>query len=122
MPLGPAQVHAQQDLRPVGCLGAAGARADRQDRVSVVVLAAKEQARALALVVAGDGLELAVEVRLQASIAIRARELRQVAKVAGPLLKLAPGGELLPEPFRGAEDSLRGARIGPEIGLARLRV
>ena len=40
-PLGPAQVHAQQHLRPVLRLGAAGARMDRDDRVLAIVLAAE---------------------------------------------------------------------------------
>ena len=35
VPFGPAQVHPQQHLGPVGRLGAAGARADRQQRVRV---------------------------------------------------------------------------------------
>ena len=41
--LGPAQVHAQQHLRPVLRLGAAGARVDGEDGVAVVVLAAEHQ-------------------------------------------------------------------------------
>ena len=41
--LGPAEVHAQEDLRPVLRVGAAGARVDRDDRVAAVVLAVEER-------------------------------------------------------------------------------
>ena len=47
--LAPAQVHALEHLGPVGGLGAAGARADRDDGVLRVVLAREQQQRALAL-------------------------------------------------------------------------
>ncbi len=41
--LGPAEVHAQQDLGPVLRVGAARVRLDRDDRVSRVVLAGEER-------------------------------------------------------------------------------
>ena len=47
--LGPAEVHPQEHLRPVRGLGAAGAGADRQDRVLGVVVAGEQQERPLAL-------------------------------------------------------------------------
>ena len=51
LPLGPAQVHAQQHLGPVLRLGAAGAGMDRDDGVAGVVLAGEQ----------GFGLELVDE-------------------------------------------------------------
>ena len=122
VPLRPAQVHAQEHLRPVGRLGAACTGRDREDRVALVVLAAEEQARALAVVVTRDRVELAVEVGLERCVAVGARELRELTQVARSLLELAPRGELLAQALCGAEDALRGVRIRPEVGLAGLRV
>src|SRR4029079_1820587 len=48
MALGPAEVHPQQHLGPVGRLRAAGAGADRQDRAALVVLTREEERRPLA--------------------------------------------------------------------------
>src|SRR5829696_837023 len=42
-PLGPAQVHPQQHLRPILGIGAARACVDRDERVAGVVLAAEER-------------------------------------------------------------------------------
>ena len=49
MALGPAQVHPQEHLGPVGRLGAAGAGADRQDRGALVVLAGEQERGPLAV-------------------------------------------------------------------------
>ena len=45
MPLGPAQVHPEEHLGPVGGLGAARAGADREDRAARVVLAREQEQR-----------------------------------------------------------------------------
>ena len=57
--LAPAQVHALQHLRPVRGLGTAGARADRDDGVLGVVLAAEEEEGPLALELGAQGIGLA---------------------------------------------------------------
>jgi hypothetical protein len=49
MAFGPAEVHPEEHLGPVGCLGPAGASADRQDRAALVVLAREEERRSLAI-------------------------------------------------------------------------
>ena len=68
--LGPAEVHAQQDLGPVLRVGAARVGLDRDDRVSRVVLAGEErvllQPGELAAHVAQHGLELLVRERAHA--------------------------------------------------------
>src|SRR5205807_10317756 len=60
--LGPAEVHAQEDLRPVLRVGAAGVGLDRDDRVAAVVLAREErvllQARELGLYLAQRRFEI----------------------------------------------------------------
>jgi len=61
VPLRPAQVHPQQHLGPVRRLGSARAGADREERRPLVVLATEQQEGALALVLGGDRLEVAVE-------------------------------------------------------------
>ncbi len=63
--LGPTQVHPQQHLRPVGRLGAAGARADGQDRGAFVVLAGEQQRRPLTREVDLEGRGVGLEFRLE---------------------------------------------------------
>ena len=78
-PLGPAQVHPQQHLGPVLRVGAAGARAHRDDGVAGVVLAV-EEARLLELgQPALDRGELLVE--LGGDLGILGRHLDEVAEV-----------------------------------------
>src|SRR5258708_3818211 len=47
MALGPAQVHPEQHLGPVGRLGPARSRTDREDRSALVVLAGEQERGAL---------------------------------------------------------------------------
>ncbi len=51
MPFGPAQVHPQEHLGPVGGLGAPGAGTDREQGRPIVVLAGEQQRGALAAIV-----------------------------------------------------------------------
>jgi hypothetical protein len=66
--LGPAQVHPQQHLRPVGGFGAAGAGADRQDGRPVVMLAREQQGGALAAELGLERSGVAVELGLELGI------------------------------------------------------
>jgi hypothetical protein len=69
VPLGPAQVHPEEHLGPVGRLGAAGAGADREQRVARVVFAGEQQLRPLAVEVRGEARGLAVELCCQLGVA-----------------------------------------------------
>ena len=91
-PLGPAQVHAQEDLRPVLGVGAAGAGVDGDDGVAGVVLAA-EQARLFELGEAPlDRGQLGVE--LGRHLLVLGRHLGQVAEVGD--VGLEPAEDLQP--------------------------
>jgi hypothetical protein len=61
MPFRPAQVHPQEHLRPVGRLGAAGSRADGQQRRTLVVLAGEQQGGPLAPEIGLEPCRVAVE-------------------------------------------------------------
>ena len=95
VPLGPAQIHAQQHLGPVCGLGAAGAGAYRQQGVAAVVLAAEEQ-------LASGGGVLTIQfgrfpghVLEQARVALVLGELEQLQCGSGAGFEGAPQGQLL---------------------------
>jgi hypothetical protein len=115
--LGPAEVHPQEHLRPVGGLGAAGARADRQDRVLGVVLAGEEQERPLALELGAEGVGLAFDVRLGLGIGRVREQVQQLLEVGGALLQGSPEGDLVAQALGLANDLLRGALVVPEARL-----
>jgi hypothetical protein len=66
--VGPAEVHPEQHLGPVGGLGPAGSRADREDRRASVVLTGEQQRRPLAPEVGLEGRGLALELRVELGI------------------------------------------------------
>ena len=118
MALGPAGVHAQQHLGEVGRIHSPGARADRDDGVALVVLAAQQGADLQVGQIFGDGLQIAVGLGEQ---------------LIGVLAALLPGhldhgleivdarAELLDAPQiglgvrQGGGDRLGGLRIVPQI-------
>jgi len=115
--LRPLEVHPQQHVRPVGGLGAAGAGADREDRVLRVVLAAEQEQRALALELRGQGGGLTLEVGLRLGVGGVCEELGELGDVVRALLDRAPEGDLLAQALGLAGDLLRLALVVPEPGL-----
>jgi hypothetical protein len=120
--LRPAQVHAQEHLGPVGRLGPAGARADRHQRRSFVVLAGEEQRRALRLEGPCQGVGLAVQFRLEVGVVALGEEVEERDDVVGAVLQATPGCDLRAQAVGLTEDLLGGALVIPEAGLERLRV
>jgi hypothetical protein len=83
--LGPAQVHAQQHLGPVSCLGPTGAGGNGQDRVVLVVLTGEQERRSQAVKVGRQGLVLVIEPGLERSIVRLDSKLSKLAQVGGAL-------------------------------------
>jgi hypothetical protein len=50
------------------------------------------------------------------------RELAQLEEIVGARGQAAPGFELITQAFGGAENALRRALVGPEVGCAGLLV
>jgi hypothetical protein len=116
MPLGPAQVHPEQHLCPVGRLGAAGAGTDREERAALVVLAGEQQLRPRAAEVGGQGGALAVQLGRQLAVARLVDELEGRQEVVGARQQSAPGVDLGSEGVGGAKSLLRRTLVIPEIG------
>ena len=116
--LGPAQVHAQQHLRPVLGVGAAGAGVDGDDGVAGVVLTA-EQPRLFQLVQPPlDRGQLGRQ--LARHLLVLGRHLGQLVEVAGLRLELAEGLQLaLGAGVRG-RGAGRGVLVIPEAGALHL--
>jgi hypothetical protein len=115
--LRPAEVHPLQHLRPVGGLGAAGARADRQDGVLGVVLAGEQEQGPLPRELGAQGIRLAGDVGLGVRVRAVGEQLRQLLEVGGALLERAPELDLVAQTLGLADDLLRGALVVPEAGL-----
>jgi len=127
VPLRPAEVHPQEHLRPVGRLGPAGPRADREHGIPVVVLAAEEERRPQAGELSRERVELGREVRLQPPVPGRPvaglrREVVQLGKIARSPLQVAPSRELVAQLLGLLQDTLSRLGIVPEAGLGRLLV
>jgi hypothetical protein len=112
----PAQVHPQEHLRPVGRLGSAGTRADRDHRPVAVVFAAEQQQRALAFEVLRERRDIPLEVGLELRIGGLGQELGQLLDGSGPSLEAAPRLDLISEALRFLQDGLGGSLIVPETG------
>jgi hypothetical protein len=83
VPFGPAQIHAQEHLGPVGRLGAAGAGADAQYRVAVVVRTREQEAGSLAREVGRERGVFALEAGEDLSVAFFLGELSELEQVVG---------------------------------------
>jgi hypothetical protein len=118
MALGPAEVHPEEHLGPVGGLGPAGAGRDRQDGVLGVVLAAEEQEGPFA----GEGPAELVGLFLEVGLCLGVGRIREqpeeLEEVVGPLLEASPEGYLVAEALGLAKDGLGGSLVLPE---ARIR-
>ena len=119
--LGPAQVHAQEHLGPVGGLGAAGAGADGQDRVALVVRTREQERRALPLVIDAQGSPPRRRpprpARRRSGPARRSRRGRRRAAA-----ERAPEGQLLAQAVGLAHHPLGVLRVVPEVGRAGSRL
>jgi hypothetical protein len=118
MPLGPAQVHAQEHRGPIRGFGASGARTDRQEGVALVVLAAEEE------VAAGRGV-LALQLRcfrgdVGQEVVVRfvLSKGKQLESGLGARFEVSPEQELLAQALGFADRLLRGALIVPETRAA----
>jgi hypothetical protein len=120
--LGPAEVHPEEHLGPVGRLGAARAGADREDRAALVVLAGEEEGRPLALEVALEGgrgrSSSAVSSASPDSSTSSRVARRSSTRVSKPRQQLDLGTEAVGL----AQDLLGGSLVVPEAGLERQRV
>jgi hypothetical protein len=120
--LGPAEVHPEEHLGPVGRLGPAGAGADREDRSASVVLAREEEGGALAAEVALELGRRSVELGRQLGIAGFLDELEGRQEVVDAGLETTPELDLRAQVVRFAEDLLGAALVVPEPGLAGQRL
>ena len=118
MALGPTQVHPQQHLGPIGGFGAAGARADRQQGVALVILAAEEQIPACSRVFGGKLLGLRVDVGEDVLVALFLGQVEQFHGRPGARFEVSPELEFFAKTFGFAEDFLRAALVVPEPGRA----
>ena len=114
----PAQVHAQQHLGPVGGFGSAGAGADRQQRVALVVLAAEEQLAAGLGVLGGELLGFPVDLGEEALVRLFLGQIEQLDGGLGARLEIAPQSELFAQTLSLAQDLLGRALVVPEAWLA----
>jgi hypothetical protein len=122
VPLGPAQVHPEEHLGPVGGLGAAGARADREECAARVVLAREEEGGPLPLEVGGERRPGLFELCRQLRIGGFLDELERREEVVGPPFEAGPQLDLGPQAVRFTEDLLRRSLVVPEAGLGRQRL
>ena len=116
--LGPAQVHAQQDLRPVLRLGAARARMDRHDGVARIVVAG-EQCLGFDAV---DQFVQAIQVALQFGVDVFAftGEIKIGADIIGAARQVAFQGQHVLQTLALTHHLLRSRRIRPEVRIGRL--
>jgi len=122
MALGPAEVHPEQHLGPVGGLGATGAGADRQDGRPLIVLAVEEQLRPLAREVAFEDRALLVELGAQLGVIGLLEELGGRLEVGRSGQQAGPQLDLGAKAVGLSEDLLGGALVVPEAGLAGQRL
>jgi hypothetical protein len=117
--LGPAQIHPQQHLGPVGGFGAACAGADRQDRRPVVVLAGEQQGGAFPAELGLQRGRIAVQLGFEIGVRGLVEQLDGGLEVVGARQEAAPNVELGTKGVRLAEDRLGRALVVPEPGRDR---
>jgi hypothetical protein len=114
VPFGPAEVHPQQHLGPVGRFGAAGTRADRQQGRALVVLRGEEQGGPLPGEVGFERCGIAVELGGELVIGRFLEQLDGCEKVVGTGQQLAPCCCFAADAVRLAEDLLGVTAVVPE--------
>jgi hypothetical protein len=119
--VGPAEVHPEEHLGPVGRLGPTGSGADRQDRGLGVVFAREEQGRSFPTEVALQGVAVAIPLRGEVRVTGLFDELAEGLELLGPPEQAGPQLDVGSERIRLAKDLLRFAPVFPERGLAGAR-
>jgi hypothetical protein len=114
MTFGPAQVHPQEHLRPVRCLGAARTGADRHKGGALIVFARKQERGPLSLVGLGEGVPVALDFGVELRIVRVLEELEQLDQVGCALVEVRPEIDLGAEAVGLAEDPLGASLIIPE--------
>jgi hypothetical protein len=122
MPFRPAQVHPQEHLGPVGRFGAAGARADRQDRVAIVVLAGEQEGCPFPDEVLLEGGRIAGQLGFELGIGAFIEKFERRLEVFGTRSEGTPGGDFLAQPVGLAQDLLGAALVVPEPGFLGQRL
>jgi hypothetical protein len=116
--LGPAEVHAEKHLGPVGGFGAARTRAYRQEGVALVVLAAEEQLPPGPLVLADELFGLLEDVGEERLIRLGLGQVQQLDCRLGPRFETAPQLQLFAQTLSFAQRLLGRALVIPETGRA----
>jgi hypothetical protein len=80
VPLGPAQVHAHEHLRPVRGIGPADAGGDGDDRVTLVIRTTELCFEARLVDLGDEVMQLTLEIGAEGGIFGHRRELRQVRR------------------------------------------
>jgi hypothetical protein len=122
MPLGPAEVHPEEHLGPVGRLGPAGAGADREDRAALVVFAGEQERSAFAAEVALELGGRPIELRRQLLVAGLLDELEGRQEIVRAGLEVAPQPDLRAEIVGFTKDLLGRSLVVPERRLAGQRL
>jgi hypothetical protein len=122
VPLGPAEIHPEQHLRPIGGLGAACTRADHEQRAPLVVLAGEEEGGALAGELAVEIVRIAVQLGGELGVVTLGQELDEREEILGATLEVAPGRDLGSEAVGLPEDPLGAPLVVPKPWFAGLRL
>jgi hypothetical protein len=122
MALGPAEVHPEEHLGPVGRLRTARTRADRDDRRALVVLAAEEERGPLAVEVALERRVRLVELGGELGVVGLADELERRFEVVDALQEAGPELDLRAELVRFGQGLGGGPLIVPEPGFGGQRL
>jgi hypothetical protein len=115
--LGPAEVHPQEDLGPIGSLGAAGSGADGQERIALVVLTAKEQIAACDAVLGFEFGSLAGDVGQETLVLLFLSESEQLQRRLGTRFQVSPELEFSAKSLGFAKRLLRTPLVVPETRL-----
>jgi hypothetical protein len=94
MALGPAQVHPEEHLGPVGRLGATGPGADHQQGAPLVIFPAEEEGCSLPVEVRLERLGITGQLGLELGVGRVLEEVDQLVERGRPGFELAPGVDL----------------------------
>jgi hypothetical protein len=122
VPLGPAEVHAEEHLGPVRRLGAAGASADREERRALVVLTREEELCPLPGEVGLERHHLAVQLGGELRVARLLDQLEGRQQVVDAGLEAAPERNVVAQTACLAEGLLCVPLVVPEPGILGQRL
>src|SRR5438034_6600034 len=116
MPLGPAEIHAHEHLRPIGCVGPADAGADREHRVALVVRARELRLEARLLDLIPEHGELAVDIGRKRRVV----EGEELCEIVGAFGEPVPALDAWAQEAEPLQYLLRALSVVPEIRTRRL--